>query len=280
MIVVRTAAELREAIRSHRDQGCRIGFVPTMGALHDGHLSLVDQARDHANVVVVSIFVNPTQFGPNEDYRIYPRDEEKDCRLLAEKMTDIVFMPSVAEMYPAGAMITVNPGPVGDVFEGKIRPNHFQGVLTVVAKLFHLVLPDSAIFGQKDAQQLFLIRKMVKDLNFPLQIIEGDTVREADGLARSSRNVYLKVAERKNATVLFQALTAGKQVFQAGNRSLDAIQQAMRTSAVTVPEFQLDYATAVSDEAFAEADPVSDASRLIIAGRLGSVRLIDNMRFF
>jgi pantoate--beta-alanine ligase len=277
MEIVRTFAELNAA-RTKLGSGSKtLSFVPTMGALHEGHLSLVATAREHSDITAVSIFVNPTQFGPNEDYGVYPRNTEKDCALLEAAGADLVFMPTAAMMYPAGSLVTVEPGPVGDEFEGRIRPGHFRGVLTVVAKLFHLVKPDVAVFGQKDAQQLFLIRRMVADLNFPVRIVAGETMRAADGLALSSRNAYLKVAEREHATVLYRALCAGSRLFDSGTRSLGEIKSAMQEVTQEVAEFELDYATAVSDSEYAEHDPVPDDGRLIIAGRLGSVRLIDNM---
>jgi len=249
-----------------------------MGALHEGHLSLVRNARRETDIVIVSIFVNPTQFGPHEDYRIYPRTLEEDTVLLNREFTDLAFVPRVEDIYPQGYTTTVQPGPAGDTFEGKIRPGHFAGVLSVVVKLFNLVQPDLAVFGQKDAQQLFLIRRMTEDLDFPIRIVESETVREDDGLALSSRNRYLKVEERKKAVVLYRALCAGKRVIESGHRSLSDTQNAMLEAIAKVPEFSPDYATAVSDDTFTEEDPIAPPARLIIAGRLGSVRLIDNMK--
>jgi pantoate--beta-alanine ligase len=249
-----------------------------MGALHEGHLSLVRIARKHARCCVASIFVNPTQFAPHEGYRYYPRTPERDFDVLAGEGVDIVFMPEASDVYPEGWAVQVDPGPVGKVFEGAIRPGHFTGVLTVVAKLFHMVEPDVAIFGQKDAQQLFLIRRMVADLNFPVQIVEGDTVREADGLACSSRNAYLSPVQRAKSTVLFRALGAGKEAMERSARSLRRVQEAMMQVMAAEPDFSPDYATAVSDATFSEEDPIPVRARLIIAGRLGPVRLIDNLR--
>lgn len=277
MLRVTSIYELRKAVTACRGQGRSIGFVPTMGALHEGHLSLVRLARKVCDTVVVSIFVNPTQFGPQEDYQRYPRQRETDCELLEKEHTDIVYIPSVTEMYAEDASVTVDPGPVSQIFEGAVRPGHFRGVLTVVAKLFLQVQPDRAFFGQKDAQQLFLIRKMVKDLNFPVEIIAGDTIREKDGLALSSRNVYLKQQERKDATVLYQSMLAARDEFQAGERGLGELQRSLKKVLETIPELKVDYATIVSDETFQENDPVSENARMIVAGRLGSVRLIDNM---
>jgi pantoate--beta-alanine ligase len=278
MRVIADPTELRPALADLRLRRKTIGFVPTMGALHDGHLSLVRVSREQTSAVVVSIFVNPTQFGPNEDFRIYPRTPEADLEFLEREGVDIVFMPPTELMYPRGSKITVYAGPVGETFEGAIRPGHFDGVLTIVIKLFNLVQPDVAVFGQKDAQQLFLIRRMVTDLNVPVRVMEGDTIRESDGLAKSSRNVYLKVQEREKASVLHRALATGQRLFDAGNRSLADFQRAMHAELAFVPEFTPDYATAVSEASFMENDPVADSVRLIVAGRLGPVRLIDNFR--
>ena len=278
MKVVTRLADLRAIIGEYRRDSRTVGFVPTMGALHEGHLSLVRLARERAQRCVVSSFVNPAQFGPQEDYGAYPRTPERDFELLTGEGVDVVFTPDTAEVYPEGTAVGVNPGPVGDVFEGAIRPGHFGGVLTVVAKLFHMVEPDVAVFGQKDAQQLFLIRRMVADLNFPVQIVEGDTVREADGLAHSSRNAYLSPVERAKAVVLFRALCAGEIAAESAGRSLRHVQEAMAKVTAAEAGFSLDYATAVSDASFSEEDPLPKPARLIIAGCLGPVRLIDNLR--
>ena len=276
MNIVRTFGDLTPALKELRQGGRALGFVPTMGALHEGHLSLVRVAREKTDAVAVSIFVNPTQFGPKEDYRIYPRTPEKDCELLEREGVALVFIPSASIMYSEGAAIMVDPGPVADTFEGRSRPGHFRGVLTVVAKLLNLIQPQAAVFGQKDAQQLFLVRKMVEDLNMPVTIIEGPTVREADGLALSSRNRFLKAGEREMASVLHRTLLEGKRLFDGGVKGLGDLRKAMRQTAATVPEFELDYATAVGEDDFVESDPLKDETRLIIAGKLGSVRLIDN----
>jgi len=280
MKVVTRLEELRNIIAEYRRSGQSTGFVPTMGALHEGHLSLLRISRERARRTVVSIFVNPTQFGPQEDFRKYPRTARRDSELLAGEGVDLLFMPEAADVYPEGWAVSVSPGPVGDVFEGAVRSGHFAGVLTVVAKLFHMVEPDVAVFGQKDAQQLFLIRRMVADLNFPVQIIEGDTVRESDGLACSSRNAYLDSGQRAKATVLYRALRSGEELVRKGNRSLHQVQKAMMQVASAEKSFAPDYATAVNDETFAEDDPLPVRARLIIAGRLGSVRLIDNLRLY
>jgi pantoate--beta-alanine ligase len=275
--IAREPSSLSALLDGFRSAGRRLGFVPTMGALHDGHLSLIDKARAHSDVVVVSIFVNPTQFGPNEDYLKYPRPETKDLQLLTDRNVDVAYLPSVAVMYPSDASVTVDPGPVGSEFEGRFRPDHFRGVLTVVAKLFHQVRPTVAVFGSKDAQQLFLIRQMVRDLNFAIEIIEGETVREADGLALSSRNAYLKAAERSQATRLYRALSVARTAFKSGVRSLEQLKEAMIDSIAQDRVVSVDYITAVSRDTFVEIDPVPDESLLIGAVRIGSVRLIDNL---
>ena len=278
MQIVREPSVIRERSKDFRLDGQTIGLVPTMGALHEGHLSLVRRARETCDRIMVSIFVNPTQFGPNEDYLRYPRNEEQDLEMLRSEDVDIAYLPSVAAMYQTGADITVDPGHLGHIFEGKIRPGHFRGVLTLVAKLFLQINPHSAIFGQKDAQQLFLIRQMVRDLNFPLTIIEAETIREADGLAMSSRNVFLKTAERKKTIALHNALGSAKAAFKTGVRSLVQLQAAMNDVIAEEQEIVADYLTAVSEDTFLEIDPVPDNARLIGAVRLGSVRLIDNLK--
>jgi pantoate--beta-alanine ligase len=277
MRTVRDPATLAEMVRGYRTDGHKIGFVPTMGALHEGHMSLVRLARKKAERVVVSIFVNPTQFGPNEDYVRYPRTESKDLQLLEQAGVDMVYLPKVAAMYPSDAGISIESGPVGRVFEGNFRPGHFNGVLTIVAKFFHQVDPHFAVFGQKDAQQLFLVRRMVRDFDFSIAIIEGETVREADGLAMSSRNVFLKTAERTNAIVLYQALQTARAAIESGVSSLTQLQTAMLDVVTPHDSIAVDYLTVVSDENFTEMDPVPHSARLIGAIRLGSVRLIDNL---
>ncbi|RQV93853.1 pantoate--beta-alanine ligase [bacterium] len=277
MVIIRDVKSLREALREVRMEGRKVGFVPTMGALHTAHISLVKIACERSDYSVVSIFVNPTQFGPAEDFERYPRTPEEDCRLLEAEGVDLVFIPTRSEMYAEDETITIDPGVKAQLFEGRSRPTHFRGVLTVVAKLFDQVQPDLAVFGEKDAQQLYLVREMAKNLQMPVEIIAGPTLRELDGLALSSRNRYLKKAERELATVLYHALTAGVERFQSGERSLEAIRGSMREAINEVPEFEVDYFTAVSDADFEETDPVSEHPRMIIAGRIGSVRLIDNL---
>lgn len=274
MKVVGTRAELREALDARRGDGDRIGFVPTMGALHEGHLSLIGLAHEHADLVVISIFVNPLQFGPSEDLEAYPRDRERDLELARAAGAQLAFLPSQEEMYPPGAATRVDVGRLGSVFEGAERPGHFEGVATVVAKLFNLVRPNVAVFGQKDAQQVAVIRQMVRDLSFDIEIVVGDIVRAADGLALSSRNAYLSGGERQAATALHRALTEGRAVLEAGGGVADA-----EVAMVKVFEGQegveLGYARAVDPQTF-ETGPGRDIL-LVVAARIGSTRLIDNM---
>src|SRR5918999_674379 len=208
MLTARTPSDLRRHVDAWRSTGERIGFVPTMGALHEGHLSLVHLAREHADRVVASVFVNPTQFGPREDFTRYPRQPEKDAAMLAEAGCDLLFLPDTTTIYPSGHATFVEPGGAAEGLEGEIRPGHFSGVATVVCALFNLVRADVAVFGEKDAQQLAVVRQMVRDLHMPVAIVPGPTVREADGLAMSSRNAYLSPDERRAATVLYRALRA------------------------------------------------------------------------
>ncbi|AZZ52971.1 pantoate--beta-alanine ligase [Rathayibacter festucae] len=267
--------ELRETLREARRGGARIALVPTMGALHDGHLALVDRAREIADVVVVSIFVNPLQFGPNEDLDRYPRDLAADVALLEERGVAHVFAPSVAEMYPDGPSSTrVVAGKVGSLYEGRSRPGHFDGMLTVVSKLLHIVQPDVAMFGQKDAQQLFLVRRMVRDLDLPVAIEGVDTVREEDGLALSSRNRYLDARERRAARTIPLLLEAAAS---AADRGIDAVIAAAQSASMGEPLVKLDYLVVANP---ATLLPVDDDHRgpalVLVAAVVGSTRLLDN----
>ncbi|WP_243732855.1 MULTISPECIES: pantoate--beta-alanine ligase [unclassified Rathayibacter] len=267
--------ELRETLREARRGGARIALVPTMGALHDGHLALVDRAREIADVVVVSIFVNPLQFGPNEDLDRYPRDLAADVALLEERGVAHVFAPSVAEMYPDGPSSTrVVAGKVGSLYEGRSRPGHFDGMLTVVSKLLHIVQPDVAMFGQKDAQQLFLVRRMVRDLDLPVAIEGVDTVREDDGLALSSRNRYLDARERRAARTIPLLLEAAAS---AADRGIDAVIAAAQSASMGEPLVKLDYLVVANP---ATLLPVDDDHRgpalVLVAAVVGSTRLLDN----
>jgi len=284
--VVTTIAELRALIASARrealladpagDPAGLVALVPTMGALHDGHLRLVRQARELAGVVVVSIFVNPLQFGPGEDLDRYPRTLDADVAAV-EGVADIVFAPSAAEMYPLGESSTrVTAGEVGSLFEGASRPGHFDGMLTVVAKLFGIVQPDVAVFGQKDAQQVHLVGRMIDDLNLPLTLAVVDTVREDDGLALSSRNQYLSSDDRVAAVTLSQALAAGAEAAQGG---VEAALAAARTRIEDDPAVKLDYLVIVDQPSFREAAPGHHGPALmLVAARVGTTRLIDNRR--
>lgn len=274
--LVRTRGEVRAAVDAFRAAGETVAFVPTMGYLHEGHLSLVDHARRRADRVVVSIFVNPLQFGPGEDLARYPRDLERDLALVAGRGVELVFAPDVEEMYPGGQpQVTVSPGPLADVLEGAIRPGHFKGVLTVVAKLFGIVRPDVAVFGQKDFQQAAVIRRMVLDLDLPVRVEVAPTVREADGLAMSSRNVYLSGEERAVALALSRALAAARDRFAAGDAGGADLREAMWNE-LRIPGVQGEYAEAVDA---ATLEPVAHAevgTVLVVAARVGRTRLIDN----
>jgi len=270
MIVAKTVEEVRKA----HPAGKRIGFVPTMGFLHEGHLSLIDVARaSGADFIIVSIFVNPRQFGPNEDFERYPRDETKDLALLESRNVDLLFFPAVDVMYPPGSQTTVQVGGVAKPLEGERRPGHFDGVATVVLKLFDIVQPDIAVFGRKDAQQCAVIERMVRDLDVPVRLVFGETVREADGLAMSSRNSYLSPDQRALAPVLQRALRAGER--ELASRNVEWVESAMRDVAKGV---DVDYLVLVDPETF---EPPSDFERdLLLAGavRIGKTRLIDNIR--
>ncbi|MFW3170192.1 pantoate--beta-alanine ligase [Geodermatophilus sp. CPCC 206100] len=250
-----------------------VALVPTMGALHEGHRTLVRTARERAGSVVVSVFVNPTQFGPREDFDRYPRTWDADLAALAEEGADVVFHPGVAEVYPPGALgVTVDPGPLGGVLEGAVRPGHFAGVLTVVAKLFGLVRPDLAVFGEKDYQQLTLIRAMARELALGVDVVGVPTVREDDGLALSSRNRYLSAEQRAAAVALSRALGAGAA---AGPRGADAVLAAARAVLATAPELVSDYLE-LTDPDLGPV-PAAGPARLLVAARAGTTRLLDNV---
>ncbi|GAA4178342.1 pantoate--beta-alanine ligase [Gryllotalpicola koreensis] len=272
--VLSTIAATRELVRAARAEGRRVALVPTMGALHEGHLALVARGRELADLVVVSIFVNPLQFGPNEDFERYPRTLDADLAALAGR-ADAVFAPSVAEMYPAGAsQTTVHAGAVGERYEGAARPGHFDGMLTVVSKLFNIVQPDVALFGQKDAQQAFLVKQMVADLNLPLAIEAVPIVREADGLALSSRNRYLSQGERVLALTLSAALGDAEE---ESVRGVPAARAAGLARFDQQPDVRLDYLVIVDPATFLplEDDATGDGL-MLVAARVGATRLIDN----
>jgi pantoate--beta-alanine ligase len=266
------------AFRQARARFGRLGLVPTMGYLHAGHLSLVRQARAECSAVAVTIFVNPTQFGPREDLSRYPRDLERDLRLLREEHVDLVFVPSVAEIYPPDWSTFVDVRDVTEMLEGAVRPGHFQGVATVVCKLFNIAQPTRAYFGQKDAQQTVVVRKMVRDLDLPLEVVVVPTMREPDGLAMSSRNVYLSPDQRHAATALYRALGAAAERYAAGERNAEALRQAMRTVLESEPLASLEYISVADALTLRELDHVGTAEALCsLAVRFGSTRLIDNM---
>jgi pantoate--beta-alanine ligase len=274
MRVVHTIAEARAVRRALPGTW---GFVPTMGYLHEGHLSLIRRARAENDRVAVSIFVNPTQFGPHEDYARYPRDLERDLRLLEPLGVDLVFVPSVEEMYPPGFQTWVIVEEVSRPLEGASRPGHFRGVATVVAKLFHILQPDRAYFGQKDAQQTVVIRRMVQDLNIPVEIVICPTVREPDGLAMSSRNTYLNPEERRSATVLFRALQIAKARYEAGERDAERLREAMREVIRAEPLARIDYVSVADPETLRELEQVEGPALLSLAVYIGTTRLIDNI---
>ncbi|MFC1872427.1 pantoate--beta-alanine ligase [Chloroflexota bacterium] len=273
MKVVITIAEMKQALEgiSHP-----LGFVPTMGFLHEGHISLVHQAAEENKTVAASIFVNPTQFGPSEDLKAYPRNTERDLKLLAEAGTGIVFMPDSAEIYPEGFDSWLNVGTLTSPLEGASRPTHFRGVTTVIAKLFNIVEPDNTYFGQKDAQQALVIQKMTKDLNMNLNVIILPTVREPDGLAMSSRNIYLNPAERGAATVLFRASKLAEQMHSRGEPDARKIRAAMTDLIKKEPLAQIDYVSVADAITLNELQKLNTPALVSMAVRIGKTRLIDN----
>ena len=273
MIIATTLEELRSA-RLLLDGP--VGFVPTMGFLHAGHISLVRRARDECKSVVVSIFINPTQFGPNEDLSKYPRDLDRDLRLLEEAGADLVWTPTPEVMYPPGFQTWVEVQEMTQPLEGAQRPGHFLGVTTVVAKLFNAVQPTKAYFGQKDAQQAAVIRQMVRDLNFPIEIVVCPIVREPDGLAMSSRNVYLDTEQRKAATVLYRALSAAKDAYEKGERDAEKLRRMMKEVIEREPLAQMQYVSCADYDTLQELDKVTGKILLSMAVFIGKTRLIDN----
>ncbi len=268
---------MRAASRAARREGKRVGLVPTMGALHEGHISLVRAARSQCDVVAASIFVNPLQFGPNEDLAKYPRNFERDCELLEQQHVDFLFAPSVEEMYPAGAVTYVDVEGISDKLCGKSRPGHFRGVATVVAKLFHIVEPDVAFFGQKDAAQVAIIRRMVSDLKFPIEIAVCPIVREPDGLAMSSRNAYLNLEERKAALALYRSLMVVQELFQRGEQDAGALILAGKKALEIERLARLDYLEIVDPDSLAPVESINRMTLAAVAGFVGSTRLIDNI---
>jgi pantoate--beta-alanine ligase len=277
MKVSTTIADARAAVARARAEGARIGFVPTMGALHAGHLSLVERSRREAEFTVMSIFVNPLQFGPAEDLSRYPRPVAEDERLASDAGVDLLFRPDVSEMYGAHRSVTVTAGVLGSKWEGSSRPGHFDGVLTVVAKLFNIIRPDIAVFGQKDLQQAALVKAMVRDLDMPVAIVVSPIVRESDGLALSSRNRYLSPEERRSATTLSRALRSIAKRFDEGERSVEALEAEGKRVVAKDSGVALDYLSVIDQQTFENPDVAQSGNSAIIAARVGTTRLIDNM---
>ena len=275
LIVSRTIDELRGALRA---PAAPVGLVPTMGYLHEGHLSLVQAAKAQCPTVVVSIFVNPTQFGPNEDFEDYPRDEDRDLDLLGDAGADIAFIPSVEEVYPPGDSTRVRVGGLTEVLEGERRPGHFEGVATVVSRLYLMVAPDRAYFGEKDAQQLAVLKRMTADMRFPIEVVGCPTVREPDGLALSSRNIYLTPEERRQAPALHAGLQAAVAAFEDGVRDASALRARVRDHIAAQPSAEIDYISLADTETLAELEGlIKPPALLSLAVRFGAARLIDNV---
>ncbi len=275
MRVVTTVREAREARTGLRSP---LGLVPTMGYLHEGHLSLVRRALSENSTVAASVFVNPTQFGPGEDLASYPRDLERDLRLLEREGVHLVFAPGVEEMYPGGCDVWVNPGPLAERLEGAARPGHFRGVATVVTKLLNILQPDAAYFGEKDAQQLAVVRAVVRQLHFPVRIVGCETVREPDGLAMSSRNAYLSPEERRAAPAIYEALVHGAALARQGEMSAERIRSEVRERIDHHPELRTEYVSVADPNTFEEIGTARDGALLSVAVRVGRARLIDNVR--
>ncbi len=276
MKVIKTIPQMRQWTQEIKKQGHTVAFVPTMGYLHEGHLRLIRRARQEADRVVVSIYVNPTQFGPNEDFDRYPRDFERDERLCREEGVDAVFYPDDSEMYGPLHKTYVITEDLSQILCGRSRPTHFRGVTTIVAKLFNIVQPDVAVFGQKDAQQAIIIRRMVEDLNFPVKIVVAPIVREPDGLAMSSRNKYLSPQQRKEAVVLFQSLELAKKEYAAGNHDLNDIKRKMETLIKTNSSGKIDYIEMVDAETLGSPRPGERPILVALAVYFDATRLIDN----
>jgi pantoate--beta-alanine ligase len=275
--IIERIESLRLALDESRRGGKGIALVPTLGALHEGHLTLVDRARERAQIVVMSLFVNPLQFGPSEDFARYPRDRDGDTKLAKARGVDILFAPQPDEMYRSGRAITVVPTSLAARWDGAARPGHFTGVLTVVAKLFNIVQPNVAIFGQKDIQQVTIIRAMVRDLDFPIEIVVAPTVREADGVALSSRNAYLSPADRKRARVLSRAIFAMRDAFDAGERSVAALEKLGNAVIAAEGSVEVEYLAVMDADTLEPAPAAAPGSIVAVAARVGTTRLIDNV---
>ena len=277
MKLVKTVNEMRAFRRTMGTGGKRVGLVPTMGALHEGHLSLVRAARDKSDIVAVSIFVNPTQFGPSEDFAKYPRNLERDCALLEREHVDVVFAPSVEAMYPAGAVTWVTVEGMSDRLCGRSRPGHFRGVTTVVSKLFNIVEPEVAFFGQKDAAQVAIIRRMARDLNMPVSIEVCPIIRESDGLALSSRNAYLNPEERKSALALYRSIRHAQELFHRGEHDSAKLIAAGKQEFANETSARLDYFEIVDPDSLKPIATVSKHALIAVAAFVGNTRLIDNI---
>jgi len=277
MRLVHKIDEVRSEVRVARELGKTIGLVPTMGALHEGHLTLIRRAREQCGFVIVSVFVNPTQFGPSEDLARYPRSLEEDARKCEQAGVDILFAPSVEEMYPDGFDTWVEVKGITEVLEGKSRPGHFRGVTTVCAKLFNISQPNYAYFGMKDYQQLKVIQKMVRDLNMPLEIVQVETVREPDGLAMSSRNSYLSAEERQAALVLSRSLMEARKAFNDGERNAKRVKELMSNLIKVEPCARIDYVAIVDPESLRPIQTIDRSAVVLVAAWIGNTRLIDNI---
>lgn len=276
MKVINTIDTMQSCSREALSGGRTVALVPTMGCLHEGHLALIRRAREEAELVVVSLFVNPTQFGPDEDFARYPRAGDRDRALCEQEQVDVLFEPGTDEMYAPHHSVYIDESGVTPLLEGQSRPGHFRGVMTVVAKLFHATQPTLAVFGEKDAQQLWVIRKMVRDLNMPVNIISVPTVRESDGLALSSRNAYLIPEHRAQAVCLSEALQQAEERFRAGERNVYVLRKAMMDVVESHPDVEMDYIEIVDEARFVPVTTVLRPARALIAARIGGTRLIDN----
>lgn len=279
MQVIEAIDQLRAQLKSARSEGKTVGFVPTMGYLHEGHLSLVQNARQSNDIVVVSVFVNPTQFGPDEDLDAYPRDTGRDLNLLRGAGTDLAFFPSSEALYPPGFTTYVSlEGPMTATLCGRSRPNHFRGVATVVSKLFNIVEPDRAYFGQKDAQQVAVIEQMTRDLDFDIEIVACPTVREPDGLAMSSRNTYLSEAERAQAPLISKALFGARELIERGERNSSVLLDYLKRSIRQIDGAVIDYVSIVDSRSLADLEVLQEKVLIAVAVKVGRTRLIDNIR--
>ena len=277
MKIFRKVKEQQDYSFHNKCQDVKVALVPTMGFLHEGHLSLIDRAEEYANKIIVSIFVNPAQFGEGEDYMEYPRDEQRDLKLLRDKNVDAVFIPDAAEMYPKDFKTFCEVNEISKSYCGESRPVHFRGVVTVVLKLFNITQPDIAVFGEKDYQQLIIIKKMTEDLNLPIEIVSAPIVRESDGLALSSRNIYLESEERKEAAVIYQSLVMAKEMVGEGEKDVSLLKKKMTELIESKEHTRIDYIEFVNIRTLEKVGKVESPTRIIMAVWVGKARLIDNM---